>query len=116
MVDNLTKEQRSYCMSKIRSSNTRAELSYKSQNNLLEFHPKGLFGNPDFADWKKKIVFFIDGCFWHMCPKHYAEPKSNKSYWNPKILKNIIRDAEISIAYKNAGWKVKRVWEHEIKP
>jgi len=115
MADNLTKKQRSYCMSRIRSSETKAELSYKSQNNSLEYQPKGMFGNPDFVDWKNKIVFFIDGCFWHMCPEHYTEPKSNKSYWIPKIIKNVMRDAEIDLSYRNSRWKVKRIWEHEVK-
>ena len=115
MGDNLTKEQRSYCMSRIRSSHTKPETIFRGRFTSFEYQPKDILGNPDFIDWKKKSVIFIDGCFWHMCPLHYKEPKSNKDYWIPKLEKNTIRDTEINIAYKLAGWKVIRVWGHELK-
>src|SRR3989344_8332996 len=102
-MDNLTKEQRSFCMSKIRSKNTKPELKYKTDSKNLEYQPKDLFGKPDFIDWKNKQVVFIDGCFWHKCPKCFKKPKSNKKYWIPKIENNIIRDKEIGKAYNNAG-------------
>ena len=115
MSDNLTKEQRSFCMSRIRSKNTKPELNHKAENLNLDYQPKGLFGNPDFVDWRKKIAVFIDGCFWHKCLIHYKNPKSNRRYWLPKLEKNVIRDKEINIAYKNLGWKVVRIWEHKLK-
>jgi len=82
MADTLTKKQRSFCMSKIRSRNTKPELKHKAKNKGLEYQPKA-FGKPDFIDWKKKTAIFIDGCFWHKCPIHYKQPKSNKKYWMP---------------------------------
>lgn len=115
MTDNLTKEQRSYCMSQIKRSHTKPELILKKFLKGFKHNPKGIFGNPDFINWKKKTVVFLDGCFWHMCPIHYKEPKTNKKYWIPKLLKNVIRDKEADIAYKNAGWKVLRIWSHELK-
>lgn len=115
MVDNLTKAQRSFCMSKIRSKRTKAELKHKASNKWLEFQPKGLYGNPDFIDWRKKVVVFVDGCFWHKCPEHFVEPKSNKKYWLPKLDRNAVRDKEVSMAYENSGWKVVRIWEHQLK-
>ena len=113
--DNLTSKQRSYCMSKIRSRNTAPELKYKANSKSLEYQPKNLFGKPDFADWKNKMVIFIDGCFWHKCQLHYKEPKTNKEYWLPKLERNVTRGLEVDLAYKNAGWKVIRIWEHELK-
>ena len=113
MVDNLTKKQRSYCMSRIRSKKTLPELRYKKTLSGFIYQPKA-YGNPDFINYKKKMVVFIDGCFWHKCPKHYIRPKSNKKYWASKIERNIIRDKEVEISYKNVGWKIKRVWEHEL--
>ena len=107
MSDNLTKEQRSYCMSRIRSRDTKAELKYKKGAKGFIYQPD-VFGKPDFINYKKKIVVFIDGCFWHKCPKHFVPPKS-------KIERNITRDGEIMLAYKNHGWKVIRIWEHELK-
>jgi len=114
MSDKLTKEQRSFCMSKIKGKNTKPELIYKSKNLNLKYQPK-IFGNPDFADFKNKTAIFIDGCFWHKCPRHFVEPKSNKKYWIPKLEKNYLRDKEISLAYENSGWKIIRIWEHELK-
>jgi len=116
MTDNLTKEQRSYCMSNIRSKYTKPELiiKIKLKKKNFVYHPR-LYGKPDFANFKKRTAIFIDGCFWHRCPKHFVEPKSNKKYWLPKIERNVLRDKEIIIAYLNAGWKVTRIWEHELR-
>ncbi len=101
-------------MSKIRSRNTKPELKHKAKNKGLEYQPKA-FGKPDFIDWKKKTAIFIDGCFWHKCPIHYKQPKSNKKYWMPKLERNSIRDNEVNLAYQNSGWKVVRIWEHELR-
>ena len=113
-MDTLTKEQRSFCMSRIRSKNTKPELKHKAKNLHLEYQPKA-FGKPDFIDWKKKTVIFIDGCFWHKCSKHFIAPKSNKAYWLPKLERNVARDKEVNVAYKNSGWKVVRICEHELR-
>lgn len=115
MADNLTKQQRSFCMSRIKRSKTKPELLLKKKLKGYLYQPKNMFGNPDFINLKKRKVLFVNGCFFHQCSVHYVEPKSNKSYWIPKIEKNVIRDKEVDIAYKNAGWQIKRVWEHELK-
>ena len=116
MVDKFPEGIRSNIMSRIRSKNTTPEKTIKMELRLHGFiyQPK-VFGRPDFIDKDSKTVIFIDGCFWHKCPKHFKYPKSNKEYWNPKIERNILRDKEINISYKNAGWKVIRIWGHEIK-
>jgi DNA mismatch endonuclease (patch repair protein) len=59
------------------------------------------------------VAVFVDGCFWHGCPDHFAAPKSNQSYWQPKIRRNIDRDAEVDAALRSHGWMVLRFWEHE---
>jgi len=115
MTDNLTKAQRKLCMSSIKRSHTKPELFLKNKIKDFEYQPKNAHGNPDFINYKKKIVLFTDGCFWHKCPLHYKEPKSNKSYWLPKLERNEIRDKEINKAYEIAGWAVIRLWEHELK-
>lgn len=118
MVDNLTREQRSYCMSRIRSKWTLPE---KKVHNFLKgwkikhsMHPK-IEGSPDVILTDKKIAIFIHGCFWHKCPKCFIKPKSKKSYWNPKIDKNVKRDKLKIDILKNHGWKIIQIWEHEIK-
>ena len=113
-MDNLTKNQRSYNMSRIRSSKTKPELNFKKKFNEFSYQSKA-FGKPDFINYKKKIVVFIDGCFWHGCPEHFRKSKSNIKYWKNKIKKNILRDREINFAYKNSGWKIIRIWEHKLK-
>ena len=55
-MDNLSKEQRSYCMSRIRSKNTKVELILKNRLKGFEYQSKGLFGNPDFINWKNKVI------------------------------------------------------------
>ena len=117
MADNLTKEQRHKNMTNIRSTNTRIEkdvtkalwnLGYRFRKNV-----KTLPGKPDIAIQKYKIVIFLD--FWHKCPEHFKKPKSNLEYWEPKIKRNIERDAEINQYYKDNNWHILRIWEHEIK-
>ncbi len=74
-----------------------------------------LTGKPDVVFSRFKIAVFIDGCFWHGCPRHCRMPSSNVNYWKNKIEKNKIRDKKITKALKMRGWQVIRIWEHEIK-
>ncbi|MDO8508147.1 MAG: very short patch repair endonuclease [Nanoarchaeota archaeon] len=113
-MDNLTKKQRSYCMSQIKSFGTKVELKSKKELKSFVYQPN-LYGRPDFAELKNKTIIFIDGCFWHKCPKHYIKPKSNKHYWLPKLEKNVLRAKEVNLNYKASGWNIVRIWEHELK-
>jgi len=103
-------------MSRIKSKNTRPELKLKKllRGKGFFYQPK-VYGNPDFINFKKRIVIFVDGCFWHGCPKCFELPKTNKSFWRKKINKNFLRDKEITFNYNNSGWKVIRIWEHSIE-
>ena len=115
MVDKHTKAQRSYNMSRIRSKNTKIELLFKSllKGTYLRYQPK-MYGNPDFGSKKHKIVVFIDGCFWHKCPKCYIKPKSNRKFWSQKANKNAARDKSISKVFKQQNYIVFRFWQHQI--
>ncbi len=75
-----------------------------------------LVGHPDFAFKRQRIALFVDGCFWHGCPKHCRMPKTNQGYWFPKIEGNRQRDDIISSNLRRMGWHVLRVWEHELRP
>lgn len=103
-------------MSRIRSKGTKPELLLKKELRKLGFtyQPK-LLGKPDFADKKRKIAVFIDGCFWHKCPKCYKEPATRKGFWLPKIKRNAERDKEVNKEFMEKNWKILRIWEHEIK-
>ena len=69
---------------------------------------------PDIVFTKRKVAVFVDGCFWHRCPKCYHKPATNADFWEAKIGRNVERDKEVSRELKNRGWKVVRVWEHEL--
>jgi DNA mismatch endonuclease (patch repair protein) len=58
---------------------------------------------------------FVDGCFWHGCPEHFRQPATNSGFWHDKIARNRSRDVRVTRALTDAGWKVLRFWEHEIR-
>ena len=68
---------------------------------------------PDIVFTRAQVAVFVDGCFWHSCPIHGHLPKSNEHYWEPKLLRNRLRDQATGEALRAAGWAVVRVWEHE---
>ncbi|MBI2557843.1 DNA mismatch endonuclease Vsr [Candidatus Woesearchaeota archaeon] len=115
MADKISKDKRSYVMSRIRSNNTNAEklLRKSIEGTFLRYQPK-IFGKPDFGLINKKIAIFVDGCFWHKCPKCFRKPKSNTKYWRPKIDNNAQRDKKITRKLRSNGWKVIRIREHQI--
>lgn len=113
MADIICKKKRSKIMSSIKSFNTKPELLLKKILKGYKYQPK-MFGRPDFANYKKRVVLFVDGCFWHQCPIHSKKPAQNADYWIPKLKRNIIRAKEVKIAYENSGWNVIRIWEHNI--
>jgi len=118
MVDNVSKEQRSKTMSRIKSKWTSPERNLhnflKSYKIKHKMYPK-IVGNPDILLTEKNIVVFLQGCFWHKCPKHYRQPHSNKSYWLDKIKKNVARDKQSYRILRQQGFKVLIIWEHELK-
>jgi DNA mismatch endonuclease (patch repair protein) len=63
-----------------------------------------------------KVCLFIDGCFWHGCPRHFGLPKTNSAWWGEKIAANRARDARQSRLLRRRGWRVLRVWEHQMRP
>jgi DNA mismatch endonuclease, patch repair protein len=72
-------------------------------------------GKPDIVLSRYKIAIFVGGCFWHRCPLHGSFPKTNRLFWEKKITRNVARDTEVNSLLASSGWKVIRVWEHEIK-
>jgi len=73
-----------------------------------------LAGDPDFVFSRHRIAVFVDGCFWHGCARHCRMPTGNRSYWNGKIASNIVRDKRVNRLLRRCGWRVVRVWEHEL--
>ena len=71
-------------------------------------------GKPDFIFPKERLALFVDGCFWHGCPKHGRKPSSNRHYWLVKLQRNKCRDRKVNRVLRNRGWIVLRLWEHEL--
>lgn len=68
----------------------------------------------DFVFRPEKVCIFVDGCFWHGCPKHFSPPKTHTSWWYEKIQDNRERDKRKTLQLRRLGWKVMRVWEHDL--
>ena len=119
MTDVLTPEQRRKNMSRIRGKNTSPEM--KLRKMLWESGIRGyrvhykLPGKPDIVFTRKKVVVFVDGCFWHKCPVCFRPPETNAEFWNDKLQKNVERDLKVTKELEDLGWTVLRFWEHEVK-
>jgi DNA mismatch endonuclease (patch repair protein) len=70
---------------------------------------------PDFVLRSRRVVIFIDGCFWHGCNKHGTQPKTNALWWRNKLVANKTRDQRANRALRREGWRVIRIWEHDVK-
>ncbi|OIR59889.1 very short patch repair endonuclease [Bacillus sp. FMQ74] len=118
MADKHTKEQRRKNMQAIKSQSKLEDIATAElwrRGMRFRRNVKSLFGKPDIAIKKYKIVVFIDSCFWHGCDIHGNMPKSNKEYWEAKLKRNKVRDSEVTSYYKEKGWNILRIWEHEFK-
>ncbi len=69
---------------------------------------------PDFTFREERVVIFVDGCFWHGCPKHATMPANNRAFWLKKLTGNKARDRLVTHALRHNGWRVLRIWEHEL--
>ena len=63
---------------------------------------------------KERVLIFVDGCFWHGCPKHSNMPATNREFWERKFAANKMRDRLVTRALRQRGWRVLRIWEHEL--
>ena len=75
---------------------------------------QALIGKPDFTFRLAHVVVFVDGCFWHACPRCFKPPMTNRKYWDAKIARNIQRDRKVTQALRKAGWRVIRIWSHQL--
>ena len=117
-MDNLTPEQRSHMMSRVRSKDTRPELTVRKLAHArgLRFrkHCKHLHGCPDLVFARAGVVVFVDGDYWHGW-RFPAWRAKLPSYWKEKIERNRRRDRRNFDRLRRAGWLVIRVWEHEVE-
>jgi len=78
-------------------------------------HPLGILGNPDLFIRKGRVAIFVDGCFWHGCPKCGHVPRTNKAYWQAKIARNRARDMKITRVLRRSGFQVVRLRECDLR-
>jgi DNA mismatch endonuclease, patch repair protein len=119
-MDVFTKAKRSDVMSRIRSYGNRStELRlmkvFRSHRIIGWRRRQRLQGNPDFTFRKQRVCVFVDGCFWHGCPRCYRRPTSNLTYWEQKVERNRSRDRKVNRELHKAGWRVLRIREHELR-
>lgn len=119
--DRLTKEQRSWNMSRIRSRDTKPELVVRrlltGMGLRYRLHRAGLPGKPDIVLGPRRLVIFVHGCFWHRHPgcKEATMPVANRPFWQGKLEGNAARDRRHRTALKKLGWRVAVVWECETR-
>lgn len=120
-MDRITRERRSWNMSRIRSRDTGPERLVRSVLHSRGFrfrlHVRDLPGCPDIVLPKYRTVVLVHGCFWHRhsgCRYAYT-PKSRVEFWKKKFAANVSRDAKTRRALKQAGWQILVVWECELK-
>ena len=132
MPDIFTKAKRSAVMAAIRSRGNKAT----ELRMMALFRAEGITGwrrqvklrsaergtrkgkatrvSVDFVFRKERVAVFVDGCFWHACPRHGTMPAGNRAFWKAKLARNAERDREVTRALRKAGWAVLRVWEHDL--
>lgn len=121
-MDNLDRQARRRAMSHNKSSGTRStELRFRSL--LVRYGVCGwqigvrseLPGRPDIILRNIRLAVFLDGCFWHGCGQCRSLPRVNRASWRKKIEENQRRDRRASRALARMGWRVMRIWEHELR-
>jgi DNA mismatch endonuclease (patch repair protein) len=104
-------------MSRIKSKNTKPEIIFENilKNMNLKYKKHlDLYGKPDFFLMDYNLIVFIDGCFWHKCPVHFRNTKTNIEFWNNKINVNLNRDHDVNLNLSK-NYKVLRIYEHFLK-
>jgi DNA mismatch endonuclease (patch repair protein) len=116
MTDIVSKKTRSRMMSGIRGKGNKS-----TEILLAKFFRKNgiggwrrhqpITGKPDFVFLNRKVAVFVDGCFWHGCPRCYKKPSTNRKFWAEKLASNIKRDRMVNLILRREGWTVVRIWE-----
>lgn len=119
-MDTVSRQTRSLVMSRVKSKGNRST-EWRLRASLIragvkgwKVNPRDISGLPDFAFPVEGVVVFTDGCFWHGCPTCKRTPSSNVDYWDRKIRRNRDRDTNVTATLRRQGWKVLRVWEHQL--
>ena len=115
-MDRMSKAERSSLMASIKSSGTKPEKRLAAAFRVQGIRTRPIYGPEkiDIAIPRRKLAIFVDGCFWHQCPKHSHLPKSNRGYWLPKLEANKRRSHAKDCRLRRRGWSVVHIWEHSL--
>jgi len=118
--DPLTPAERSERMSRIRNADTKPEMIVRrlvhGMGYRYRLHTPDLPGHPDLVFRPKSKVIFVHGCFWHQhgCLQ-YQQPRTKRTFWEPKLSKNKARDARVRRELIQLGWHVMVIWECQLR-
>lgn len=120
MADVFTREKRSEIMSRVKGrGNLATEIrlirTFREYGLVGWRRRSRIFGNPDFVFPIGRFAIFVDGCFWHGCPRHGTLPQTNSEFWRQKFARNKERDRLVNRQLKKMGWTPVRVWQHELR-
>ena len=119
--DRLSKEQRSWNMSRIRGKDTRPEMIVRRMLHAMgiryRLHRASLPGKPDIVLGPRQLVLFVHGCFWHRHPgcREATMPAANRDFWLAKLEGNAARDIRHRAALRKLGWRVAVIWECQTR-
>ncbi len=119
MSDAFTKAKRSEVMSRIsgrENKDTALALIrvFRAHRIVGWCRRQPVFGKLDFVFPQLRLAVFVDGCFWHRCPKHETKTQNNAAFWRRKFARNKARDRRVTRTLRKSGWRVLRIWEHEL--
>ena len=118
MADRFPPKVRSRIMASIKGKDTGPEIAVRKilwRHGLrYRTHDRTVLGKPDISNKRKRLAVFVDGCFWHGCPKCYQEPETNRGFWRSKVEGNRRRREIVRDGLKRQGFRVIEIWEHEV--
>lgn len=104
-------------MSKVRGKDTKPELALRkalsARGARYRIHTTSLPGRPDLSNASKRVAVFVDGCFWHGCPRHFRLPKTRRAFWEEKIRRNKEKREQVRAAY-SPDWHVFEIFECDL--
>lgn len=103
-------------MSRMPRQSTKPELALRralhAEGLRFRLHRRDLPGTPDIVFPRQRVAVFVDGCFWHGCPRHGVTPKNNREWWTEKLARNAERDSRKDAELISMGWLPLHLWEH----
>ena len=119
MADRVSRATRSRIMSRVRGKNTGPERALRSALHRLgcrfRIHDRSVPGTPDISHKGARVAVFVDGCFWHGCPRHYRRPGTRQEFWDGKLGYNRDLRRRVKERLKDQDFAVIEVWECDLK-